>query len=228
MFRFLPGHRNFILRLPAEIRRMKEQSSCKQTFTVPPQVIQGKVPEQSQMFDNYTEQQDYNAEYHVKIERLQNILIEKLVNAGNDKNRSWVELLNTSQIVQFEMNVNCEGKVTNGKCHFICPFCSAKCLVNFDRFWQTSNLLKHLNVHEVNDENMDDGDEKFELEGIADGMIETELETTIQLQIESLNSSNVEPKVEPMDKTQAKTETKYKPKKKPKRKVLQLSNRRQK
>lgn len=85
VFRFLPGHRNFILRLPAEIERMKGPSKNKQTFTVPPQIIQGTALDQSHLFANQTEQQDGNAEYHAKIESLQNILIEKLTNAGNEK-----------------------------------------------------------------------------------------------------------------------------------------------
>lgn len=160
-----------------------------------------------------------NIEYDSMVQELQYSLIEKLKNASINKNRKWAHLLNVTLIEQFEVNINVGGEVSTAKCRLKCPVCAVECLCNLDSYWKTSNVLKHLNSHEIdqtldldNDkENLSDIEESNQKDNNEHGdsssdFIDVNLKKTIQLQIVSLKSSDEEELV----KTKIETERKRK------------------
>lgn len=143
-FKFLPGHRSFILRLPIEIERMK-QSSSKRPYTRrdkdPPLQSNDNADMQNESnFPADDEEPDIANE-------LQQKLVDKLKRPGGKKQRQWVNSMDLSIIKEIELTMHSNGKMKTAIGRLICPFCAVHLTVVHGKYWRTSNLLKHFDTH---------------------------------------------------------------------------------
>lgn len=220
VFRFLPGHRSFVLRLPIEVQKMKGVSSTKRPYksknqsensTLPPKPKSNITPldiemakinqppntnEAGEFVDNAaTEMRD---EGDLIADSLQAELIHKLKQAGAEKKHSWTNMMQTSVISEIEVSFDPERNMCGAKCQVICPFCSTKYSIKHDRFWRTSNFLKHLYSHEseISQNEKENAPltnaTAFEFDGFGgsndDDEQNTQLNETVGLCIETLKS----------------------------------------
>lgn len=241
-FRFLPGHRNFVLRLPAEIQKMKEQSSKKRPYgsrtqnkaklklanedepTISTEKTSQLVPEPTDMNDICNQQTPNDElateetlqyasdtandmitdEQSVVADDLQMELINKLKHTGAERQRKWTNLLQKSAICEIEVSFDIDEKFIGANSRIKCPYCCAKYTCKYDRYWRTSNLLKHLDSHENIETNPESTAKQglqsekentapinapiFDFNELGSDESGVELNKTIQMCIQSLNS----------------------------------------
>lgn len=215
-FKFLPGHRKFILRLPIEVAKMKQQTQ--NGFSSRPiqkrKVVQPTIPNdlinenENEVIsvtrptitnDLIDENEKEVIDEQEQLECLRMELIKKLKQAGKNQKRTWVNVLNLNSVQNLNVESNCNGKIVKGSCRLVCPICSTSYLCNYDKFWQSSNLLKHLNSHgndllDVLDDEKENDDQNngtnFDTAGFGDQLNETDVSfnKSIHLIIDSLES----------------------------------------
>lgn len=215
-FKFLPGHRRFILNMPTEIKKMKEQMPSNTRARKKPKParknsLAKQMPTDSNSVSESVEtalveldqSESSNTDQHDAIVKMLELeLIKKLKNRGKNDGYDWEKSLTINSIDEMELNIGLDGEVINGKCRLICPVCGTKYLCNYERFWQTSNLLKHLQSHEspknlcYNSQNDGENNKQSKHTGnnssfgsySDDTNEEHELQRNIQLRINSLAS----------------------------------------
>lgn len=200
VFKFLPGHRNFILKLPIEIQKMKQKTSKNRPNSPHERYSKKNTNLSLEKTSNAEDASSIDTEsddtvQQNKADALLLELVEKLGQSSKNKQRQWA--IDKSLVSKLVVNINSTGFVTSGSCLWKCPSCAMEYSCKYDRFWRTSNLLKHLESHdnnqtvEVDKENTQENAFDRNLEVLSDdGFNDADLTTTINLCIESLESEN--------------------------------------
>lgn len=223
-FKFLPGHHHFVLNLPTEIAKMKQQMPMPMpSRSRTPNIADHKKQQKQKTIDSNTgvraefvsvpesvqsshrdiiDESETTNDHDSLVEALKHELIEKLKNRGKSKGCDWEKLLNVNLIDEIELNVDGNGEVIDGNCRLACPTCGTKYLSKYDRYWKTSNLLKHFESHEKSQESnagsIDDKENSAPvstghinndfIDYLTSGTSDDELQRSIQLQIDRLAS----------------------------------------
>lgn len=130
-------------------------------------------------------------------ENLQHELVTKLNQALNNKKRQCSKKIEANSVCETELSFDINGHLTVGKSRVICPFCGIKCLVLYNSYWRTSNMLKHLAVHkaipaeqqEEPNENSPSKNIESDLSGLSESNEDEDIQKTLSLSIESCESS---------------------------------------
>lgn len=157
-FKFLPGHRRFILNLPTDIEKMKESMSSNTRANIPARNKRKRpttngLANQMNAESNLSPQSiahtldinhgtveidkedGVNTDAHdstIKMLKLE--LVKKLRNRGINAGCEWEKSLTEDLIIEIEINIDLNGEVNNGKCRFLCPICALKYSCNYDRY----------------------------------------------------------------------------------------------
>lgn len=228
-FKFLPGHNRFILNMPAEIKKMKSQMKTrKHTPNIRARNKQKNLQSNDlltetdaesnsvvavESFDNVhghniiLEENESSTSNHDSIVKMLELeLINKLKQRCKSEGGDWGKSLTVNSISEMEINIDSHGDVIGGKCRLVCPICATKYLCKYERFWQTSNLLKHFKSHEnggpsnLNSENRHEGSKTVpmtsNLADYSDNTSDDDLQQNIQQQIDSLYNLNETSKIQ--------------------------------
>lgn len=250
-FRFLPGHRSFVLRLPNEIAKMKTVLSAKRPnnsrnrnknnemhkpSTQNPvasnetgeMLVSENGLHEMDTHDGYVHEtnenratNDIESDRNEVMAQLQLALLNKLKNTGLKKNCQWANKIEMNSLRETEFTFDAKNNVLCGSSRVVCSSCFLPILVLYDRYWRTSNMLKHLDTHEKSTSTIDENDNETEQRVVEENVPfkndlafdinesaeDGALQRTLTLAIQSLESpvENAKTKTKTEIKTRAQT-----------------------
>lgn len=120
-FKFLPGHKCFLLLIPSIIEKIKLEKK-----------------ESSKRFGDFKKLQT-PAE-------LKNLLLRKL-NQNLEKISAGSVKFDESHVTQLKTVIS--NNAMTAKCSISCAQCSATCVATYNGSWITSNVLRHVRSHQL-------------------------------------------------------------------------------
>lgn len=122
VFKFKPGHKSILLLLPKSLSEYNAKKNHKKDPTL----------FEKEEEDDETEKENFD-------EQLKEKLVQKLINFTR---KHFFEIVLDKSLIRNYINEN-----NKPICHFECPICNCPIKCYYTRYWNVSNLEKHLKNH---------------------------------------------------------------------------------